>query len=195
MRQMSTMLRFLGTCMLIAIGNVIVVADHLSMSWQNNHLILKGDFPGNEIPINYLEAYCRPNAANRKWSETVIGHSTELISVGVDKRFIRLRDNLRDGVFVHHTITSSDDEIDFRLSAHNPGTDPSSVQWAAHCIRVGGFTGCSGEDARELIPGYVQKCFLFVNNQLTRMPTDPWPNTLDTCLVRSIALGMSTEAT
>ena len=91
-----------------------------------------------------------------------------------DGKRIRLRDTLADGVIVEHTITAARDEVDFRLVAHNPTDKPSLAHWAQPCIRVDAFTGEGKADARALVPAYARKCFLFIDGQLTRMPTEPW---------------------
>ena len=146
----------------------------LQIDWDKNFLTIRGDFPGGEIRIHYLEAYCRPGSTDRDWGETVVGHVTELISKSADGRIIKLRDKLKDGVVVEHTITAGPDEVDFRLVAHNPTQQESHAHWAQPCIRVDKFTGAPTTDARALVPEYAKKCFLFLDKKLTRLPTDPW---------------------
>lgn len=146
----------------------------LSIAWDKNFLSIRGDFAGEELRIHYLEAYCRPGSTDRDWSQTVIGHETQLISVSVDKSVIKLEDRLRDGVIVMHTITAGADEVDFQLVAHNPTAQPSFAHWAQPCIRVDKFTGCEADDSRALVPKYARQCFLFVDGTLARMPTMPW---------------------
>jgi hypothetical protein len=146
----------------------------LKINWANGYLTIRGDFPGNEIPILYLEAYCRPGSTDRDWEETVIRHEAELIESSEDQRSLKLRDFLADGVIVNHTITAGRDEVDFRLTATNPTAQASQAHWAQPCIRVGKFTGCTTDDARELVPTYTRKCFIFLQGQLTRLPTQPW---------------------
>ena len=70
-------------------------------------------------------------------------------------------------------IKAGADEIDFRLTAHNTGTNASEVQWAQPCIRLGDFTGF-GAAATTNDYAYLPKCFVFVRSQLTRMPFEPW---------------------
>jgi len=146
----------------------------LSISWQQNYLTVSGDFPGEQIRILYIEAYCRPGSTDRDWHQTVIPHRAELVSRSDDGRRLVLRDRLEDGVVVRHTITAGDDEIDFRLVAQNPTDTPSQAHWAQPCMRVDRFTGCGNDDARALVPEYVRKCFLFIDGRMTRMPTEPW---------------------
>jgi hypothetical protein len=147
----------------------------LTIRWEKNHLRVRGEsVPGREIEIHYLEAYCRPGSTDRDWRETVVGHETEQVSAREDGSVIRLRDRLRDGVVVEHTITAGTDEVDFRLSAHNPTQVESQAHWAQPCMRVDKFTGCSRDDARTLVPAYARKCFVFLDGKLTRLPTQPW---------------------
>ena len=148
--------------------------DHLKISWKDNYLYIHGDFPGNKLKINYLEAYCRPGSTDRDWGDTVIKHKAELISQSPDGRIIKLRDTIRDGVIVDHTITARADEVDFRLVAHNPTTKASLAHWAQPCVQVDKFTGCGTDDALELVPEYARKCFIFLNGKLARLPTTPW---------------------
>jgi hypothetical protein len=146
----------------------------LTISWEKNFLTIRGDFPGQELKILYLEAYCRPGSTDREWRETVISHTAELLSADSAGRAIKLRDKLADGVVVEHTITAGKDEVDFRLVAHNPTDKPSDVHWAQPCMRVDKFTGTTNADARTLVPLYARKCFLFIDGNLTRLPTEPW---------------------
>ncbi len=148
--------------------------DGLSIRWADNYLTIRGEFPGEEIRINYLEAYCRPGSTDRDWGETVIGHKTELVSASDDGRVIKLKDTLRDGVIVTHAITAGKDEVDIRIVAHNPTETESLAHWAQPCIRVDKFTGCGRDDARTLVPAYARKSFIFLDGQLARLPTEPW---------------------
>jgi hypothetical protein len=146
----------------------------LSIAWEKNYLTIRGKFPGEELKILYLEAYCRAGSTDRDWKETVIGHTAELVEASADGKVIKLRDKLADGVVVEHTLTAGPDEVDFRLVAHNPTEKPSLAHWAQPCIRVDKFTGTTSADARALVPAYARKSFLFIDGKLTRMPTEPW---------------------
>jgi hypothetical protein len=137
-------------------------------------LTIRGDFPGREIRIHYLEAYCRPGSTDRDWSDTVIRHNAEKLEASADGQRLELRDHLADGVVVLHKITAHRDEVDFRLVAHNPTDKPSQAHWAQPCVRVDGFTGCTTQDAHAQVPAYARKCFVFIDGQLTRLPTSPW---------------------
>jgi len=147
----------------------------LTIAWEKNFLTIRGAFPGGELRILYLEAYCRPGSTDREWRETVIPHTAELIEASTDGKLIKLRDKLADGVVVDHTIAAGADEIDFQLAAHNPTDKPSEAHWAQPCIRVDQFTGTTRTDARAVVPQYARKCFLFVNGQLTRLPPSHGP--------------------
>jgi hypothetical protein len=163
---------FLGT--LLTAAACAAEGEGLAIAWEKNYLTIGGEFPGKELKILYLEAYCRPGSTDRNWKETVIPHSAELVEATPDKKVIKLRDKLADGVVVEHTLTAGRDEVDFRLVAHNPTDKPSLAHWAQPCIRVDRFTGTTAADARALVPAYARKCFLFIDGKLTRLPTEPW---------------------
>jgi hypothetical protein len=148
--------------------------ESLGISWEKNFLTIRGKFPGDEIRIMYLEAYCRPGSTDRDWKETVIPHQARQLPVEKNDGSIRLEDTLADGVVVNHVIKATADEVDFRVSAHNPTEKESQAHWAQPCIRVDKFTGAGTTDSRVLVPAYARKCFLFFDGKLTRMPTEPW---------------------
>ena len=162
------------TGFLVLTAPALAAEPGLTMSWEKNYLTIRGDFPGQELKILYLEAYCRPGSTDRDWKETVIPHTAEQLEASEGGRTIKLRDKLADGVVVEHSLTASTDEIDFRLVAHNPTDKASEAHWAQPCIRVDRFTGTTNTDARTLVPAYARKCFLFLDGKLTRMPTYPW---------------------
>jgi len=140
----------------------------LWLSWQDNLLTIHGeDLPGQRVDVWYLEAYCRAGSTDRNWRETVVGHTTRLLSQSADQRQLRLRCHVDDGLIVHHTITAGRDEIDFRLVAHNPTDRVNEAQWAQPCIRVDRFTGRGQTD-------YLTNCFIFLDGELTRLPCHPW---------------------
>jgi hypothetical protein len=142
--------------------------EKLRLDWAENYLTIRGaDLPGDEVKILYLEAYCRAGSTDRKWEETVVPHQTELISAAEDGSRIELRCTVSDGVTVHHVITATHDEVDFRLTAHNPTERRSEVHWAQPCMRVDRFTGRGQDD-------YLPNCFVFVDGALTRFPFEPW---------------------
>ena len=148
--------------------------NKLAISWEKNFLTVRGDFPGDEIKIMYLEAYCRPGSTDRNWKETVIPHKAEELPVKKSDGSIHLMDTLADGVTVRHVITPGVDEVDFQVTANNPTDKESQAHWAQPCIRVDKFTGAGNADARTLVPAYARKCFIFLDGKLTRLPTEPW---------------------
>ncbi len=147
----------------------------LTLARENNFLVIRGpQIPGNEIRINYLEAYCRAGSTDADWVQhTVIKHTSELISLSDDARILKLRDTLSDGVTVEHTITAGPDEVDFRLIAHNPTATRSEAHWAQPCVRLSKFTGFDEKTAGNA-EDYLPKCFLFLDGKLTHMPTPQW---------------------
>jgi hypothetical protein len=162
--------------LVVAISRIAAAAEPagLAIEWEKNYLTIRGKFPGEDLKILYLEAYCRPGSTDRDWKETVIPHTAEKLEASEDGRVIKLRDKLADGVIVEHVITAGKDEVDFRLVAHNPTEKASEAHWAQPCIRVDRFTGTTKDDARTLVPAYARKSFLFIDGKLTRMPTEPW---------------------
>jgi hypothetical protein len=147
----------------------------LTVEWKDHWLTIQGaNLPGGELRIHYLEAYCRAGSTDADWLvHTVIPHRSELIDRSADGKTLRVKDTLADGVTVEHTVTAGEDEVDFRLIAHNPGTVRSEAQWAQPCVRLGSFTGFP--DPPQGSPtDYLPKCFLFLKGHLTRLPTEPW---------------------
>jgi hypothetical protein len=144
----------------------------LTLTWEKNYLTIAGPHvPGGDIKIHYLEAYCRPGSTDRDWGQTVIGHKTELVSASDDKKTIKLKCTLTDGVTVEHTITADDDEIDFKLTAKNATEKESLAHWAQPCIRLDQFVGVPSKGSSE---EYLPKSFIFVDGKLSRMKTQPW---------------------
>jgi len=124
--------------------------------------------PGKQVRVRYLEAFCRANSTYTDWAKTQIAHKTELVSRGGDGQSLKLRSTLADGVVVTHEITAINDEVQFRLTAHNPTKTVSEAHWGQPCIRgVESFTGGGLKD-------YLRQCFIFLDGKLTRMPTHPW---------------------
>jgi hypothetical protein len=153
-------------------GAIAAEPPKLSLSWTDNLLTVRGPhLPGGEVQVWYLEAYCRPGSTGRDWGQTVIGHKTELLS-DEDGRVLRLRCKLTDGVELAHVITAGDEDVDFRLTATNPTKTASQAHWAQPCVRVGTFTGHAGDRGDD--DAYLPKCFIFVDGNLTRLPSQPW---------------------
>lgn len=146
----------------------------LTLARDKNWLVIQGaHLPKGEIRINYLEAYCRAGSTTADWHDTTIGHTTELVSLSDDKKTMKLRCTVKDGVVVEHTITASTDDVTFAITAHNPTATASGAHWAQPCIRLGDFTGF--DSAGKDIDDYLPKCFLFLDGKLTRMnDIKPW---------------------
>ena len=147
----------------------------LTLERVDHWLVIKGaHIPSGPIRINYLEAYCRAGSTDADWvKHTVIKHKNELISLSDDKKTLKLKDTLADGVTVEHTITAKDDEVDFCLVAHNPTEKRSEAHWAQPCVRLGPFTGFP-RDTGDDLDDYLSKCFIFLDGKLERMPTKDW---------------------
>lgn len=153
-----------------AAGGEAVPSD-FRLSWKNSMLTVTGkNLPGEKVTTWYLEAYCRPGSTDREWGETVIGHTTRLVSASPDGKEIRLQCTLKDGVTVKHVIRAVDDGVAFELTAHNPTGEPSQAHWAQPCIRVDAFTGADQKS-------YLARSFVFLNGKLERMPTPGWSTT------------------
>lgn len=161
-------------CSLVFLPNVYAQEEStfLRCSWTPNLLTIHGDvLPGGKIDIFYIEAYCRPGSTDREWGETVIEHTTEVISHSEDQRELVLLCTLKDGVTVRHTIRCAVDEVDFKLEVHNPTNTPSQAHWAQPCVRIGGFTGYENHPDTQ---AYKQRCFIFLEGIQTFMPVPKW---------------------
>lgn len=163
-------------CILLALVPCFTFAQSpdLTLARDKNWLVIQGaHLPKGEIRINYLEAYCRTNSTTANWRDTTIGHTTEFISLSDDRKTMRLRCAVKDGILVEHTITAGTDDVTFAITAHNPTAKESGAHWAQPCIRLGDFTGYDnkGKDLDDYLP----KCFIFLDGTLTRMSdVKPW---------------------
>lgn len=148
----------------------------LTLRRDGHWLVIEGaHLPGGAIRINYLEAYCRAGSTDADWvKHTVIPHENELVSSSEDGQEIRLRDTLADGLIVEHVITAGDDEVSFNLTARNPTDRRSKAHWAQPCVRLGAFTGFDPDHSKGDLDDYLPKCFVFLDGELTRMPTPDW---------------------
>jgi hypothetical protein len=152
----------------VAAAPAAAARESMKLAWKDNILTLSGPaLPGGEMKVLYIEAYCRPGSTHRKWEETTIGHKTRLIFERDDRTGLSLECHLNDGVVVRHDISATADEVNFRITATNPTDKPSLAQWAQPCIRVDRFTGRTQKD-------YLEKCFIFLDGKLARMPTRAW---------------------
>jgi hypothetical protein len=149
-------------------------AATLTLERTNHWLIIRGAKLPGEIRINYLEAYCRAGSTESDWvKHTVIPHRNEFVSMNADSTELRLKDTLQDGVTVEHIITAREDEVDFRLVAHNPGPKRSEAHWAQPCVRLSAFMGFDEKTAGNA-EDYLSRCFIFLDGRLTRLPTREW---------------------
>ncbi len=165
----------LRSLFLLALICTTAHAEPLTLVREKNMLIIRGPQLPGEISINYLEAYCRAGSTEADWGKhTVIKHASEVLSATAQE--VRLRDTLADGVTVEHTITAKDDEIDFRLTAHNPTATRSEAHWAQPCIRLSKFLGADEKTAGSATD-YLPRAFIFLDGKLTRMPTPQWATT------------------
>ena len=136
-------------------------AADLILGWTNNILTLTGpSLPGGKLDIWYLEAFCRPGATDRDWSQTTIPHKTELVSIDPARQHLKLRTKVQPSVEVQHEIKLAKDELDFRVTCQNRGTEPADIQWFQPCIRVDRFTGRAQSN-------YISRCFIFTDRGLT----------------------------
>jgi hypothetical protein len=157
-----------GTC--LSLGAEIAVAQTpLRLHWEANFLTISGDqLPGGEMRVHYLEAYCRDRSTDADWREhTKIPHHTQLLEANPEGTCLKLQCVVADGLRVTHEIRSQHDEVDFRLTAHNPTDRRSEAHWAQPCIRVDKFTGGDQQS-------YLSKSFVFLDGRLERMPTREW---------------------
>lgn len=148
---------------------VTCAAKPLQLSWEKNWLTISGEqIPGNEIRIHYLEAYCRAGSTDADWvKHTRMQHETKLLETNQKKTFLRLQCQVNDGLVVEHRISSTVDEVTFKLTATNPTDKRSEAVWAQPCVRLADFTAADQES-------YLQKSFIFLDGKLTRMPTRNW---------------------
>jgi len=143
------------------------------LAWNRNILTIQRPavtsekMPGGQIQILYIEAYCRRGSTEREWDKTTIGHKTEVVGGKQGTSHLQLRCTLYDGVTVDHDIRGFPSAVEFRLTAHNPTTRESQAFWGQPCLRVDRFTGRRQQT-------YLDKCFIFVDGKLTRLPTQPW---------------------
>ena len=145
-----------------------------TLNWENDRFtISRPDLPGGVVEVRYLEAFCRANAHDADWSDTVIPHETVLIDRNDAGTVLQLRSTLDDGVNADHTIRAEADAVRFNVRIHNPGTEKSEAVWAQPCIRVGPFTG-TGEAGAPASYDYLPQSFVFIDSTLTRMPMTPW---------------------
>ncbi len=162
---------FLGT---LLVQTHAAVSKGLTLVREGHWLIIRGQSLPGEIRINYLEAYCRANSTDADWSQhTTIPHRNEFVSLNSAGTILKLKDTLADGVIVQHTITAKRDEVNFDLTAHNPGKSTSEAHWAQPCVRLSAFMGFDERTASNATD-YLPRSFIFLDGKLTRLPTHDW---------------------
>jgi hypothetical protein len=162
------------------IGSVLVALGASSspapftLTWEDNLLsISRTDLPGKRLDVWYIEAFCRADAHEADWGDTVIPHKTELVRRDPSGAELELRSILADGVIAEHRITAESEAVRFTVRLQNPTDTPSEAVWAQPCIRVGDFTGLGDPDNSRTYD-YLAKSFVFLDGQLRFMPTSPW---------------------
>ena len=153
---------------------VAAAAEPFQLDWKDGMLtISKPGMPGGFVEVWYIEAFCRSDAHDAEWSDTVIPHDSILVKRSDDGNHLELRSLLENNVAVEHEITAEEDAVSFRVHIYNPTLDYAEVHWAQPCIRVGPFTGTHDPENTSTYE-YLPKSFVFIDNELTRMPTPTW---------------------
>ena len=149
-------------------------------SGHNGWVVVSGGLLGEvSLRIWYIELYQLSDGQANYDADHVVAHTTRQVGAAQDGSQLELRCELADGVIVEHTIRVDGSAVDFRLQATNTSAEASDVQFGACCVNVGPFTGCAGTgmaafDPDTVFPPYLAKSFVFVDGELTRMPTEPW---------------------
>lgn len=150
----------------------------LTLSRDKNWVVISGrHLPGGEVRINYIESYCRPGSTDVDWAMTKIPHRSEQPAIADSNQHLWIRDTLADGVVIDHRIGIRDDTVTFHLSAHNPTAVASAVHWGQPCVRLATFTGFNPDYTVGNPDDYLPRCFIFLEQKLTRMPTPVWNTT------------------
>lgn len=118
--------------------------------------------PGGKIETLYLEAFCRRGSTHRKWEETVVPHTTRLVSEDAGHTRIELESAVVGGVKVTHDIRARSDCVTFDLALTNTGAAPADIEWAQPCMRVGALTGKKQDD-------YFANCFIVTEQGVTML--------------------------
>lgn len=164
MRSLTLLLVCCGWCWPLAAEEA-----PLKLHWEKNYLTISGpNLPGEFIKIHYLEAYCRAGSTDADWvKHTRMQHTTELLEADPNGQHLKLKCQVGDGLIVNHDIRCTHDEVQFSIEAHNPTQQRSEAHWAQPCIRLDRFTGGDQQS-------YLAKSFIFLDGELTRMPTRDW---------------------
>jgi hypothetical protein len=138
----------------------------LKLNWEKGMLRITGAFPGENLDIWYLEAFCRSGSTHRDWNKTTIPQKSELVSADADGKRLLLRTKVEPSVTVEHEIKAGADEVTFNLKLTNSGTESVDAQWFQPCMRVDRFTGLKQND-------YHKRCFIFTKDELKRLDELP----------------------
>ena len=142
----------------------------LRLSWEqknnNGYVVIDGDHLPGRIKVWYIELYMRPGS-HASYPDGVIRHTTRPVQADAQNQWLKLRCDLDDGVVVEHKITVDGDVVRFDVTASNRTSNPSDVAWGAPCIIVDEFTGSDKFS-------YLPQCFVFLDNELARLPVEPW---------------------
>jgi len=142
----------------------------LRLAWvpheRSGDIVIDGDHLPGAIRVWYVELYMGPGSRTN-YPGGVIPHATECTSVDPAGRWLTLRCTLDHGVVVEHRVTAGRDVVTFEMVATNTAAHTSDVAWGAPCIIVDGFTGGDKQT-------YLQKCFIFLEGRLCRLPVEPW---------------------
>src|SRR4051812_35795787 len=74
----------------------------LKLNWEKGMLRINGAFPGENVDIWYLEAFCRTGSTHRDWNKTTIFQKSELVSADADGKRLVLRTTVEPSVTVEH---------------------------------------------------------------------------------------------
>jgi len=158
----STNFRFIRVhlCLSVVFLFLSLTTHALEISWTNNLLTVTGaNLPGGKLDVWYLEAFCRSGAHDREWGKTTL----PALLTNDSNRALRFRTMVQTNVEVNHVVTAGADEIDFRFTLANHGTQDIDLQWfQPACIRVEKFTGCTQSN-------YTAKSFIFTERGLTTL--------------------------
>lgn len=153
--------------LLVLMASAASAQTDILLEWKDNLLKIRSPrMPCEWVELGYLEAFCRKDAHDRDWSETVLPHSTRLLGVADDGHLLELESDVDGKVRVRHQIRAVGDGVEFRLVIENLMGEALDVDWAQPYIRVDRFTGMKQED-------YIRKSFLFTENGLTMLDQLP----------------------
>ncbi len=152
----------------------------ITISWEKNTLTIRSPrIPGERVDTNYLEAFCRKGGHDREWGQTVVPHTTKLVSAAPDQKSLELESRVVDKAprsdgpvalttqaRMKHEIRAVADGVEFRLTITNLTDQALDIDWAQPCMRVDRFTGLNQND-------YIRKCFIFTDKGLAMLDKLP----------------------